>query len=115
MNRLDDQNWTEEEHKELTIPDIPKEYYDMFPEEVTVRAPLFGLTLEMKPGGVGVLVQSVHNNSALAQQISKGDSIISMDGKDVSQMNSKEISTILESKASNVERELVVVKAYIKV
>ena len=99
----------------MTIPDIPKEYYDMFPEEVTVRAPLFGLTLEMKPGGVGVLVQSVHNNSALAQQISKGDSIISMDGKDVSQMNSKEISTILESKASNVERELVVVKAYIKV
>ena len=115
VNRLDDQNWTEEEHKELTIPDIPKEYYDMFPEEVTVRAPLFGLTLEMKPGGVGVLVQSVHNNSVLAQQISKGDSIISMDGKDVSQMNSKEISTILESKASNVERELVVVKAYIKV
>ena len=115
VNRLDDQNWTEEEHKELTIPDIPKEYYDMFPEEVTVRAPLFGLTLEMKPGGVGALVQSVHNNSVLAQQISKGDSIISMDGKDVSQMNSKEISTILESKASNVERELVVVKAYIKV
>ena len=112
MNRLDDQNWTEEEHKELTIPDIPQEYYDMFPEEVTVRAPLLGLKLEMKTGGVGALVQSVHIGSDLAQQISKGDSVISIDGKDVTQMNSEDVSKILDSKAGDAERELVVAKAY---
>ena len=72
-----------------------------------------GLTLMDKtdlPEGMygGTYISHVHTHSVLAQQVSIGDSIISIDGKDVSQHNVVEISSILSYKASNPVRVLVV-------
>jgi len=56
----------------------------------------------------GAYVSHVDNDSVLVQQVSKGDSIISIDGIDVSQHTCKQVQSILKS--NNLERVLVFAK-----
>ena len=57
----------------------------------------------------GAYVSHVDNNSVLVQQVSKGDSIISIDSIDVSQHTCKQVQSILKSN-NNLERVLVFAK-----
>jgi len=77
----------------------------------TVRAPRgkLGLTLKDRTDTVGgTFVLSVSVDSPLAQQVSIGDRIISIDGTNVGEKNVKKVSTILHNKVHNVIRWLTI-------
>lgn len=58
--------------------------------------------------GGGTVVKDVRVSSVLITQVCKGDRILSIDGQDVSQMTTSEISTLLALWNSNMDRELVI-------
>ena len=64
-----------------------------------------GIILANRTDSRGTVVSGVRTSSVLAQQISPGDRIIAIDDEDVSQMNVKEITTIMARK-SEFERVL---------
>jgi hypothetical protein len=74
----------------------------------TVVAPpgKLGIILANRTDLRGTVVSGVRTSSVLADQVSPGDRIIAIDGEDVSQMNVKEITTIMARK-SEFERVLV--------
>lgn len=71
-----------------------------------------GLYLEddtdVDEGGPGTVVKDVRLSSVLIKQVSPGDRIVSIDGQDVSQMTTSEISTVLALWNSDLDRELVI-------
>jgi len=84
---------------------------------ITVKVPPGELGIILKdindiPTGMhgGTFISHVNTDSVLAQQVSIGDSIITIDGKDVSQHTDNEISSILSYKANNAVRVLVIAK-----
>jgi C-terminal processing protease CtpA/Prc len=74
----------------------------------TVVAPpgKLGIILANRTDLRGTVVSGVRTSSILAEQVSPGDRIVAIDGEDVSQMNVKEITTIMARK-SEFERVLV--------
>lgn len=80
--------------------------------KVTVKAPpgKLGIILANRTDSRGTVVSGVRTSSVLAEQVSPGDRIIAIDGEDVSQMNVKEITTIMARK-SEFERVLVLLAA----
>ena len=80
--------------------------------KVTVKAPpgKLGIILANRTDSRGTVVSGVRTSSVLAEQVSPGDRIIAIDGEDVSQMNVKQITTIMASK-SEFERVLVLLEA----
>ena len=74
----------------------------------TVMAPpgKLGIILANRTDSRGTVVSGVRTSSVLAEQVSPGDRIVAIDGEDVSQMNVKEITTIMARK-SEFERVLV--------
>jgi len=80
--------------------------------KVTVKAPpgKLGIILANRTDSRGTVVSGVRTSSVLAEQVSPGDRIIAIDDEDVSQMNVKEITTIMARK-SEFERVLVLLAA----
>eukprot|EP00581_Thalassiosira_minuscula_P008587 CAMPEP_0183705094 /NCGR_PEP_ID=MMETSP0737-20130205/2266_1 /TAXON_ID=385413 /ORGANISM="Thalassiosira miniscula, Strain CCMP1093" /LENGTH=489 /DNA_ID=CAMNT_0025932175 /DNA_START=51 /DNA_END=1520 /DNA_ORIENTATION=+ len=80
--------------------------------KVTVVAPpgKLGILLANRTDSRGTVVGGVRTSSVLAEQVSPGDRIIAIDEEDVSQMNAKEITTIMARK-SEFERVLVLLAA----
>lgn len=80
--------------------------------KVTVIAPpgKLGIILANRTDSRGTVVSGVRTSSVLAEQVSPGDRIIAIDEEDVSQMNVKEITTIMARK-SEFERVLVLLAA----
>jgi C-terminal processing protease CtpA/Prc len=81
------------------------------PSPVKVLAPpgKLGILLANKAGQNGPThVSAVRSESVLAGKVHVGDRFASIDGEDVSRMNSKEITTIMARK-SDFEREIVFV------
>jgi len=80
--------------------------------KVTVIAPpgKLGIILANRTDSRGTVVSGVRTSSVLAEQVSPGDRIIAIDEEDVSQMNVKEITTIMARK-SEFERALVLLAA----
>lgn len=80
--------------------------------KVTVTAPpgKLGIILANRTDSRGTVVSGVRTSSVLAEQVSPGDRIIAIDDEDVSQMNVKEITTIMARK-SEFERVLVLLAA----
>lgn len=80
--------------------------------KVTVVAPpgKLGIILANRTDSRGTVVSGVRTSSVLAQQVSPGDRIVAIDDEDVSQMNVKEITTIMARK-SEFERVLVLLAA----
>ena len=80
--------------------------------KVTVIAPpgKLGIILANRTDSRGTVVSGVRTPSVLAEQVSPGDRIIAIDEEDVSQMNVKEITTIMARK-SEFERVLVLLAA----
>jgi C-terminal processing protease CtpA/Prc len=80
--------------------------------KVTVVAPpgKLGIILANRTDSRGTVVSGVRTASVLATQISPGDRIIAIDDEDVSQMNVKEITTIMARK-SEFERVLTLLAA----
>ncbi|KAL3826679.1 hypothetical protein ACHAXA_001202 [Cyclostephanos tholiformis] len=76
--------------------------------KATVVAPpgKLGIILANRTDLRGTVVSGVRTSSVLADKVSPGDRIIAIDGEDVSQMNVKEITTIMARK-SEFERVLV--------
>jgi len=64
--------------------------------------------VEADEGGPGTVVKDVRLSSVLIKQVSPGDRILSIDGQDVSQMTTSEISTLLALWNSDMDRELVI-------
>ena len=58
--------------------------------------------------GGGTVVKDVRLSSVLIKQVYPGDRIVSIDGQDVSQMTTSEISTLLALWNSDLDRELVI-------
>ena len=77
--------------------------------KVTVVTPpgKIGIILANKADTKGTVVSGVRTTSVLAEKVSPGDRIISIDGEDVSRMTVSEITTIMARK-SEFERTLVV-------
>ena len=75
--------------------------------KVSVIAPpgKLGIILANRTDSRGTVVSGVRTSSVLAEQVSPGDRIIAIDDEDVSQMNVKEITTIMARK-SEFERVL---------
>ena len=69
-----------------------------------------GIILANRTDSRGTVVSGVRTSSVLAEQVSPGDRIIAIDDEDVSQMNVKEITTIMARK-SEFERVLVLLAA----
>jgi hypothetical protein len=69
--------------------------------KVTVMAPpgMLGIILTNRNDSRGTVVSGVRTASVLATQVSPGDQIIAIDDEDVSQMNVKEITTIMTRKS----------------
>lgn len=63
---------------------------------------------DFSEGGPGTVVKDVRLSSVLIKQVSPGDRIVSIDGQDVSQMTTSEISTVLALWNSDLDRELVI-------
>ena len=59
-------------------------------------------------GEGGTVVKDVRLSSVLIKQVSPGDRIVSIDGQDVSQLTTSEISTLLALWHSDLDRELVI-------
>jgi hypothetical protein len=80
--------------------------------KVSVVAPpgKLGIILANRTDSRGTVVSGVRTSSVLAQQVSPGDRIIAIDDEDVSQMNVKEITTIMARK-SEFERVLTLLAA----
>ncbi len=80
--------------------------------KVTVIAPpgKLGIILANRTDSHGTVVSGVRTSSVLAKQVSPGDRIIEIDDEDVSQMNVKEITTIMSRKCE-FERVLVLLAA----
>jgi len=80
--------------------------------KVTVVAPpgKLGIILANRTDSRGTVVSGVRTASVLATQVSPGDRIIAIDDEDVSQMNVKEITTIMARK-SEFERVLTLLAA----
>jgi len=80
--------------------------------KVSVVAPpgKLGIILANRTDSRGTVVSGVRTSSVLADQVSPGDRIIAIDDEDVSQMNVKEITTIMARK-SEFERVLVLLVA----
>jgi hypothetical protein len=80
--------------------------------KVTVIAPpgKLGIILANRTDSHGTVVSGVRTSSVLAEQVSPGDRIIEIDDEDVSQMNVKEITTIMSRKCE-FERVLVLLAA----
>lgn len=80
--------------------------------KVSVVAPpgKLGIILANRTDSRGTVVSGVRTSSVLAEQVSPGDRIIAIDEEDVSQMNVKEITTIMARK-SEFERVLVLLTA----
>jgi len=80
--------------------------------KVTVVAPpgKLGIILANRTDSRGTVVSGVRTASVLATQICPGDRIIAIDDEDVSQMNVKEITTIMARK-SEFERVLTLLAA----
>ncbi len=80
--------------------------------KVSVVAPpgKLGIILANRTDSRGTVVSGVRTSSVLADQVSPGDRIIAIDEEDVSQMNVKEITTIMARK-SEFERVLVLLVA----
>ena len=80
--------------------------------KVTVVAPpgKLGIILANRTDSRGTVVSGVRTASVLAAQVSPGDRIIAIDDEDVSQMNVKEITTIMARK-SEFERVLTLLAA----
>lgn len=80
--------------------------------KVSVVAPpgKLGIILANRTDSRGTVVSGVRTSSVLAEQVSPGDRIIAIDDEDVSQMNVKEITTIMARK-SEFERVLTLLAA----
>ena len=80
--------------------------------KVSVIAPpgKLGIILANRTDSRGTVVSGVRTSSVLAEQVSPGDRIIAIDDEDVSQMNVKEITTIMARK-SEFERVLTLLAA----
>lgn len=80
--------------------------------KVTVVAPpgKLGIILANRTDSRGTVVSGVRTASVLATQVNPGDRIIAIDDEDVSQMNVKEITTIMARK-SEFERVLTLLAA----
>jgi C-terminal processing protease CtpA/Prc len=80
--------------------------------KVTIVAPpgKLGIILANRTDSRGTVVSGVRTASVLATQISPGDRIIAIDDEDVSQMNVKEITTIMTRK-SEFDRVLTLLAA----
>ena len=80
--------------------------------KVTVVAPpgKLGIILANRTDSRGTVVSGVRTASVLATKVSPGDRIIAIDDEDVSQMNVKEITTIMARK-SEFERVLTLLAA----
>ncbi|KAL7525087.1 hypothetical protein ACHAWF_001206, partial [Thalassiosira exigua] len=80
--------------------------------KVSVVAPpgKLGIILANRTDARGTVVSGVRTSSVLAEQVSPGDRIVAIDEEDVSQMNVKEITTIMARK-SEFERKLVLLAA----
>jgi hypothetical protein len=80
--------------------------------KVSVIAPpgKLGIILANRTDSRGTVVSGVRTSSVLAERVSPGDRIIAIDDEDVSQMNVKEITTIMARK-SEFERVLTLLAA----
>lgn len=73
--------------------------------QVDVPAGKLGVVIDTPAGGVPV-VHALKNSSVLAQNVSVGDRLISVDGEDTSTLTAMEISKLIASKSNQASRTL---------
>jgi PDZ domain len=78
-------------------------------DTITIVAPSgkLGINIESTPD-IGPRIKMVHNNSPLLNRIYVGDLIVSVDGQNTKNQNSKMIADYLSMNATNEERVIVV-------
>lgn len=85
---------------------LEAEYFQFHRFEVEAPSGRLGIVLETSNGGAPV-VQAISESSPLAGQISEGDTLLTVDGIDVTEMIASDVSDIISSKETNPVRHFV--------